>query len=105
MSPGFIRSFTTVADSTFSPSTGSLISVAMSCLLFLSNHWIGLLGIDIQIVDGLANSFCIQLLIAEQCRQSGKSDETGVNLEEVAQRYASLTPAEAVRTQRMKEAW
>src|SRR5256885_12071268 len=60
---------------------------------------VGLLGIDLEVLDCLTNHFWLHLAIFRKRVQRGQSNEARINFEEVTQRRTGFAAPEAVSTE------
>src|SRR5713226_84643 len=64
------------------------------------DHWIRLVSIYAQVLDGFVEYGALDLAVHEKLMQRCQRDETGIDLEEVAQSCAPFAAAEPIRAER-----
>src|SRR5882724_8471881 len=102
LAPGLIIRRTKSPLSMFSPSSGSLNSVAILSLSFLADRLVQFFGIDAEIADRFLEHVRSHLLLAGESCQSGQHDMFCVDFKKVAERGAILTAAETICTERQQ---
>src|SRR6266404_1235590 len=102
LAPGLIIRRTRSPLSMFSPSSGSLNSVAIRSLSSLADRRVQFLGIDAEFANCFLEHIWPNLLLTGQRCQGRQHDVFCVDFKKVAKGGAILTAAEAVCTERQQ---